>query len=98
MGNTIKTLKSFSAALVVAIILFTTPNVQANEKALLAQYWTIENNVQDRTFTIVRFYNYQDRVVMERKIDGKYIKLNKRDIRRLNKELKAFNSQIKSEN
>ena len=35
---------------------------------------------------------------MERKIDGKYIKLNKRDIRRLNKELKAFNSQIKSEN
>tara|TARA_R110000868_G_scaffold285786_1_gene546263 strand:- start:14 stop:328 length:315 start_codon:yes stop_codon:yes gene_type:complete len=62
-----------------------------------AKYWTIENNIKDKTYTIVRYYGEHDELVLEKRIEKKFIKLNKRDIRKLNKNLAAYNAGIKKE-
>lgn len=59
-----------------------------------AQYWTIENNIKDKSYTIVRYYNDKDQLVFEKVLKNKFIRLNKRDIRKLNKELSAYNEQV----
>lgn len=62
-----------------------------------AKYWTIENNIKDKSYTIVRYYGEKDELVYEKRIEKKFIKLNKRDIRKLNKNLAAYNEGIKKE-
>jgi len=63
----------------------------------VAKYWTIENNIKDKSYTIVRYYGENDELVLEKRIEKKFIKLNKRDIRKLNKNLAAYNAGIKKE-
>ena len=79
------------AVLSFAVLLFVSTSESFAQTETRAKYWTIENNINDKSFTIVRFYNNYDELVSERKIEGKFLKLNKRDIRRLNKELLAYN-------
>lgn len=53
-------------------------------------YWVTESNAYTRNFTIVRFYNEQNQQIFEEKLEGKFLKLNSRNIKRLNRSLKAF--------
>lgn len=67
-------------------------NVKATENALKASYWVFENNLNDKSYTVVRFYNYKDEVIHEKKLDGVYLTPKKREIKRLNKEMAQYNA------
>jgi hypothetical protein len=41
-------------------------------------YWNLETNSQTRGYTIVRFYNNQDQLVYEERLDGVCLDLSKR--------------------
>lgn len=91
-----RTFKGATATIALSLLLIagTKASDLSKEKEALASYWVVENNIKDKSYTTVKFYNSNDEVVMERKIDGKFLKVNKRDIKRLNKELATFNSDL----
>ncbi|MEQ9285638.1 MAG: hypothetical protein RIG77_01945 [Cyclobacteriaceae bacterium] len=91
--------KTFRYPLYLAIVFFffTGINLAKAQQKEAAHYWTIENNIKDKSYTIVRYYNDEDQVVFEKVLKNKFIKLNKRDVRKLNKGLNAYNQQVKQD-
>jgi hypothetical protein len=83
-----------SILLALCVVFFLGKGTLQAQELKHAEYWTIENNIKDKTYTIVRFYNANDKLVKQQKLEKKYIKLNKRDIRRLNKALVAYNESL----
>ncbi len=69
-------------------------NVQADNKEMIAKYWVVESNIYDKTFSIVKFYNDNDVLLIERKIEGKQLKLTRKNIRKLSRELKKYNESL----
>lgn len=54
-------------------------------------YWIVETNVNDKSYSIVRFYNPEDQLVHEELVKNYYIDLNRsKDKRRLNRSLRKF--------
>ena len=53
-------------------------------------YWVVQDHVKGKEEAIVKFYNDSDSLVFQQSLGNKRIELNKKNIKRLNKELKNF--------
>ncbi|HET8861573.1 hypothetical protein [Marivirga sp.] len=57
-------------------------------------YWVIETNMNDKSYTIVRFYNANHDLVNEKVIEGYFMSVRKaKDRRKLNRSLKNFTEE-----
>ena len=82
---------------ILLVCLFLTTLAQAQTApAALPGYWNIETNLTTRDYTIVRFYNGQDQLVYEERLDNLCLDLSHRTglCRRTKKELDATMQQV----
>jgi hypothetical protein len=91
-----KTFKLLLSAFIVAAALHTTP-VFAEEAPA---YWIVETNEKTKDYTIVRFYSGCNELFYEEKLDGVYLKFERKKVQRqLNEALaKAQQNQLASQN
>ncbi|MBJ6109837.1 hypothetical protein JAO73_12515 [Hymenobacter sp. BT523] len=67
----------FSQFFGLALLLAGAATANAQSAAVTtAGYWNLETNLTTRDFTIVRFYNAQDQLVYQERIDGLCLNLN----------------------
>ncbi|GEM_PF-6884452 len=87
----------FVLVLMMGTILISNTSNAKPKKAQLG-YWVVQDYVDGKGDAMVRFYNTSDSLVYEQNLGKKQVQLNKKNIRRLNKELKNYRrSQLKKE-
>lgn len=77
------------AGLVLAVLI-----AEAQDTVTASTYWVVETNVNDRSYSILRWYDHDNQLVREVKIDGIFIDIrNARHRRILNQILKNYNER-----
>jgi hypothetical protein len=62
-------------------------------------YWVIENNLNQKDKTIIRFYNQENELLQEQILEGKYLELDAATVKTLNQSLELYlKSQDKLKN
>jgi hypothetical protein len=79
----------FTLGLAVALILIS-ESIHAKPKKASQGYWVVQDHVDGKVSAMVRFYNTSDSLVFEQNLGQKKVELNRKNIKKLNKELRSF--------
>jgi hypothetical protein len=80
----------FPLGLTVALILVSQSSEAKPKKRALRDYWIVQDHVDGDADALVRFYNANDSLIFEQNMGKKQIELNRRNVKKLNKELRSY--------
>lgn len=83
-------------ALFVCLLFTALAHAQTPPAAVLPGYWNVETNLTTRDYTVVRFYNGQDQLVYEERLDNLCLDLSRhpRQRRRIKSQLGIALQQV----
>lgn len=81
---------SFILGLTAALTLVSVSTEAKPKKKALLGYWIVQDHVNGKADALVRFYNSNDSLVFEQNLGKKRIELNRRNVKKLNMELKSY--------
>ena len=80
----------FTLGLTAALILINESTHAKPKRRALLGYWIVQDHVDSKADALVRFYNSNDSLVFEQNMGKKQIELNRKNVKKLNKELKNY--------
>ncbi|WP_224999530.1 hypothetical protein [Cesiribacter sp. SM1] len=89
-------MKTFFRSLLIAatLLLATVPTISAQTSTGGEAYWVVETNLNQKNYSIVKFYNSEHALIYEERIEGLYLNTEKRKHRKyLDRSLKIFTQQ-----
>ena len=85
-NNAMKSKVQFLLTLIFLVVFVSTSNAQK------ATYWVVETNINQKNFTLVKFYDANDVLLDEVKLNGVYLDISRQKHRRkLNELLYKYN-------
>ncbi len=73
-----------------ALLILISENAEAKPKKARLGYWVVQDHVDGRNNATVSFYSTSDSLVFEQNLGKRKVELNRKNIKKLNKELKSF--------